>query len=87
MPYRSTFTFQDLQTYLSGAAIVAFDFETAPDDEYKNNDRAALDVHKSHIVGISFSVTEGDAIYLPRSYLTGENAYNQDSSIKNAPVG
>lgn len=79
MPYRSILTLKDLRTYLSGAAIIAFDFETAPDDTYRNDDRAAQDAHKSHIVGISFSVTEGDAVYLPLAHHVGENAADQDA--------
>ncbi len=65
MPYRPIRTLEELQTYLSGATHIAFDFETAPDEPYRHEDRAALDAHKSHIAGISFSVAEGDGIYLP----------------------
>lgn len=74
MSYKFISTLQELQNYLSGAALVAFDFETAPDDEYRNEDRAALDAHKSHIVGISFSVTEGDGVYLPIAHRIEKNA-------------
>ena len=74
MPYRSVLSLPDLQTYLSEVSIIAFDFETAPDDAYRNDDRVALDAHKSHIVGISFSVAEGDAVYLPLAHRVGENA-------------
>ena len=79
MEYRCVLTLKDLQTYLSGEAIAAFDFETAPDDAYRNDGRAALDAHKSHITGISFSVAEGDAVYLPLAHRVGENAADQDS--------
>jgi len=79
MPYQSILSLSDLQTYLSGASIVAFDFETAPDDSYRNEARAALDAHKSHIVGISFSVDEGDAVYLPLAHRVGENAADLDA--------
>lgn len=72
--YRAIYTLEDLQSYVTGAAVVAFDFETAPDDPYKNEDRAALDAHKSHIVGISFSVANDDGVYLPLTHRTGENA-------------
>lgn len=48
MNYKAIFNIQELQEYLSSATIVAFDFETAPDDACRNNDRAALDAHKSH---------------------------------------
>ena len=53
---------------------MAFDLETAPDDKYRSEDKAALDAHMSHIVGISFSVAEGDAVYLPLAHRTGQNA-------------
>jgi len=54
-----------LQEYLSGAALVSFDFETAPDEGWRHEPKAALDPHKAHIVGMSFSVAEGSAIYVP----------------------
>lgn len=74
MPYKSIHTLEELQQYLSGASVVAFDFETAPDDKYRREEKAALDAHKSHIVGISFSVAEVDAIYLPIAHRIGQNA-------------
>ncbi len=52
---------------------MAFDFEAAPDEKYRDEKRAALDVHKSHIVGCSFSVKERTGIYVPIAHLTGEN--------------
>ncbi|MDR2044178.1 MAG: bifunctional 3'-5' exonuclease/DNA polymerase [Clostridium sp.] len=74
MLYKSIYTLQQLQTYLSSAPLVAFDFETAPDEKYRNEDKAALDAHKSHIVGISFSVAEGSGVYLPIAHRVGQNA-------------
>ncbi|GHU82494.1 hypothetical protein AGMMS50284_4450 [Clostridia bacterium] len=74
MPYRPIYTLKELQKYLAGAAAVAFDFETAPDEKYRTEEKAALDAHKSHIVGISFSVSEGNAVYLPLTHRIGENA-------------
>lgn len=64
----------ELKDYLESASIVAFDFETSPDDAYRNEERAALDPHKSHIVGISFSKAEGEGIYLPIAHKVGQNA-------------
>ncbi len=72
--YKPIYTLQQLQTYLSDAPLVAFDFETAPDEKYRNEDKAALDAHKSHIVGISFSVAEGSGVYLPIAHRVGQNA-------------
>ncbi|GHV05283.1 hypothetical protein FACS1894217_01890 [Clostridia bacterium] len=74
MSYRPIYTLKELQEYLSGATIVAFDFETAPDEKYRREDKAALDAHKSHIVGISFSMSEGSGVYLPIAHRLGENA-------------
>ncbi len=71
--YKPIYTLQLLQTYLSDAPVVAFDFETAPDEKYRNEDKAALDAHKSHIVGISFSVAEGSGVYLPIAHRIGRN--------------
>lgn len=62
-----------LQEYLKGAEIVAFDFETAPRDEYREDERAALDAHKAEIVGISFSTAPGSAVYVPLRHRTGCN--------------
>ncbi len=72
--YKPIYTLQQLQTYLSDTPIVAFDFETAPDEKYRNEDKAALDAHKSHIAGISFSVAEGSGVYLPIAHCVGQNA-------------
>ena len=63
-----------MRAYLSGSPAAAFDFETAPDDPYRDDDRAALDPHKAHIAGVSFSVAEGDAIYVPMVHRAGVNA-------------
>lgn len=76
MSYNTIYTLKDLQKYLSDADIVAFDFETAPDDEYGKEDKAALDAHKSLIVGISFSVAENSGVYLPLTHRVGKNAEN-----------
>jgi len=74
MHYRPIFTPNELKDYLSAAPAVAFDFETAPEEPYRREEKVALDAHKSHIVGISFSVAEGDAIYLPIAHRVGQNA-------------
>ncbi len=76
--YKPILSLLELQDYLSGTAIVAFDFETAPDEKYRNEEKSALDAHKSHIVGISFSVVENNAVYLPLTHKIGENAESQD---------
>ncbi|GHU38199.1 hypothetical protein FACS1894105_11740 [Clostridia bacterium] len=80
--YKSTTDIGEIAKYLSTASAVAFDFETAPDEPYRNDEKAALDSHKSHIVGVSFSVAEDDAIYVPIAHKRGENAdYNDIISL------
>lgn len=55
----------EVRDYLKNADIISFDFETAPNDEYREEAMAAIDPHKSHIVGVSFSVKAGTGIYAP----------------------
>ena len=63
-----------IKHYLQNAPVVGFDFETAPLLQYRNAPRASLDAHRSCIVGISLSVKEGTAIYVPLQHFIGENA-------------
>lgn len=77
--YRSITTLPDLQDYLAGAPVAAFDFETAPDKSYQNETRAALDPYKAHITGVSFSVSEGSAVYVPVTHKVGENIKDEDA--------
>ena len=63
-----------IKDYLQNAPVVGFDFETAPLLQYRNDPRASLDAHRSCIVGISLSVKEGTAIYVPLQHFIGENA-------------
>jgi DNA polymerase-1 len=60
----------ELRKYISNHLIVSFDIETAPDPAWRDDPKAALDPHKAHIVGASFSVAEGDAIYVPVAHIT-----------------
>lgn len=92
--YRSVTKLPDLQDYLAGQPVVAFDFETAPDEPYRNEARAALDPHKAHIAGISFSVSAGSAVYVPVTHKVGKNmenagalwAYLKESLFENKSV-
>lgn len=79
MDYLCVKTLDEIRDYLSGAALVAFDFETSPDDAFRGEERTALDAHKAHIVGISFSVAEGSAVYVPLAHRVGENASDQEA--------
>ena len=78
MPYNCVTNIEDVKRYLSGAAIVGFDFETSPEDQYRKEERAALDVHKSHITGVSFSVSADTGIYVPIAHRVGKNAVPYD---------
>ena len=74
--YKCITSIEDIRKYIGNAKAVAFDYETAPDDKYRNTDKAALDAHKSHLVGCSFSVSEGTGIYVPIAHKTGVNINN-----------
>lgn len=76
--YKTVRTVAEIEEYIGNAEVVAFDFETAPTDEYRDEEMAALDAHKSDIVGISMSKEPGTAIYVPLRHKVGENA---DASI------
>lgn len=74
MNYRCEIDPDGIRNYLAGAPVVAFDFETAPLLQWRIDPRAALDAHRSCIVGVSLSTGEGNAIYVPLRHLGGENA-------------
>ena len=46
--YMCAVTMDEVRAYLAGSKIVAFDFETAPDDPFRTEPKAALDPHKAH---------------------------------------
>ncbi|GHU90002.1 hypothetical protein FACS1894202_09090 [Clostridia bacterium] len=71
--YRAVTDIGEVANYLSAAPAVSWDFETAPDEQYRDEPKAALDPHKSHVVGISFSVAENSGIYVPLAHKVGEN--------------
>lgn len=71
--YKCVTTMDGINDYIGGSRIVAFDFETAPDDPYREEDKAALDPARAHIVGCSFSVKEGTGIYVPIAHRIGTN--------------
>ena len=51
--YRAVTTVEEALNYIGDSKEVAFDFETAPDDAFREEDKAALDPAKSHIVTMS----------------------------------
>lgn len=71
--YKCVTTVNGIKDYIGDSRIVAFDFETAPDDPYREEDKAALDPAKAHIVGCSFSVKEGTGVYIPVAHRVGTN--------------
>lgn len=74
MPYECTTDLNRVAEFLRGAPAVAFDFETAPLPAFRTDARAALDAHRARIVGVSLSVSEGGALYIPLRHLRGGNA-------------
>jgi DNA polymerase I len=74
MNYQCITNCNEIKNYLIGYKEVAFDFETAPTDKYRNVPFAALDPHRSHIVGVSLSVKPGTGIYIPLRHKVGQNA-------------
>ena len=74
MDYNIIYTSKEIHAYIGDAGIIAFDFETAPDDNWRDEPKAALDAHKAHIVGISLSFKDGSAVYIPLAHKIGTNA-------------
>jgi DNA polymerase I len=73
MDYRCVTKLTKLQEYISDSKIIAFDIETAPVDKYRDEKAAALDPHKSVIAGVSFSVAQQTAVYVPLQHRVGKN--------------
>ncbi|MBR4696254.1 MAG: bifunctional 3'-5' exonuclease/DNA polymerase, partial [Selenomonadaceae bacterium] len=71
--YQCVTTAADIEKYVHGYSVVAFDFETAPNEPYRKEDKAALAPAKAHIVGCSFSVEPGTGIYVPMAHKIGTN--------------
>lgn len=71
--YKVVTTVEEIRDYIGDAEVVAFDYETAPDDAYREEDKAALDPAKSHIVTMSLSVSEHTGIMIPVAHKMGKN--------------
>lgn len=71
--YRCVTDPAEVKEYLGDAKIVSFDYETAPDDGYRDEDKAALDAAKSHICTLSLSVREHTGIMIPAAHKVGPN--------------
>ena len=72
--YKTIRSITEIDAYIGNAEIVAFDFETAATDAYREEEFSALDAHKSDITGISISVAAGTARYIPLRHRVGQNA-------------
>ena len=44
--YKTIREIADIEKYIGNADVIAFDFETSHMDEYRSDDKAALDAHK-----------------------------------------
>lgn len=76
--YKGITTVDGIKEYIGNSPLVAFNFETAPDDPFRDEDKAALDPAKAHIVGCSFSIKEGTGIYVPIAHRIGTNIDKTD---------
>jgi DNA polymerase-1 len=74
--YKLARTTKDILQYIGDINLISADIETSPDESYRNEERAALDPHKAHITGISFSVSEGTGVYVPLAHKIGKNFDN-----------
>ena len=74
MEYKRVTDPEEIREYIGSAGIVAFDFETSPLFQWRDDPMAALDAHRSCIVGISLSVAPGTGIYIPLQHWDGGNA-------------
>ena len=72
--YKTIREIADIDEYIGNADVIAFDFETSPTDEYRSDEKAALDAHKSDITGVSISVEKGTGRYIPLRHRVGVNA-------------
>ena len=75
--YKTVRDIAEIEKYFGAADVISFDFETSATDDYRDDDKAALDAHKSEITGVSFSVEPGTGIYVPFRHRVGENANPQ----------
>ena len=47
--YKCANSVEEIKNYIGDSCLVAFDFETAPDEQYRGEDKAALDPAKKPI--------------------------------------
>lgn len=76
--YKVVTNMEEAEQYIARSPIVAFDFETAPNEDYRTSEKAALDPARSHICSISLSVAEGSAIMIPVAHKVGSNVSQEE---------
>ena len=71
--YKVVTTRAEIDAYLDGAKVVAYDYEAAPDEPCRADPGAALDPNRCHICSMSLSVAEGTGIMIPVAHRDGPN--------------
>lgn len=74
MEYKLALNREEIARYIEKFKLLALDIETSPLSQYRNDEKSALDAHKSTITGMSFSVSKGSGIYVPFHHKVGLNA-------------
>lgn len=74
MNYKLALNKEEIARYIENFKLLALDIETSPLPQYRNDEKSALDAHKSTITGMSFSVSKGSGIYVPFHHKVGLNA-------------
>ena len=74
MEYKLALNKEKIARYIENFKLLALDIETSPLSQYRNDEKSALDAHKSTITGMSFSVSKGSGIYVPFLHKVGLNA-------------
>lgn len=72
--YKTIRSIDEIKEYIGSADIISFDFETSAQEQYREEEYAALDAHKSDITGVSLSVEVGTGRYIPLRHKVGKNA-------------
>lgn len=66
MEYKLALNKEKIARYIENFKLLALDIETSPLSQYRNDEKSALDAHKSTITGMSFSVSKGSGIFMYR---------------------
>ena len=72
--YKLALSKEEIARYIENFKLLALDIETSPLPQYRNDEKSALDAHKSTITGMSFSVSKVSGIYVPFHHKVGLNA-------------